>query len=125
MINKVSFFHLLRAITIIFLKIIIVVGCIVVLDVVVLGLYGLLTGINAVGMLWFVLVVESVILMLLGVAGTTVLPQKGVIGVPWSKSVRAATEEIRRDRQKQVEFWVAVEIIGWMLFFIAILSPSI
>jgi hypothetical protein len=40
-------------------------------------------------------------------------------------SVRAATEEIRIDHHKQVELWVAVEIIGWMLFFIVILSFSI
>jgi len=33
-------------------------------------------------------------------------------------------EEIRRDRQKQVRFWVQVEIVSLILFFIAILFPS-
>lgn len=97
------------------------VGLILILDVMGLGLYGFFRGINAFGMLRFILILESVVLMFLGVMGTTVLPQARVIGVPWSKSVRAATEEIRKDRQRQVQFWIQVGIAGLILFFIALI----
>lgn len=124
MIDKASFFCVLRAAMNIFLRVVISVGLILILDVMGLGLYGFLMEVNAFTMLWFVVILESVTLMFLGVMGTTVLPQARVIGVPWSKSVRAATEEIREERQRQVSFWALIGMVGFILFIIALVFSS-
>lgn len=52
MFGKTLFFRLLKAIAITSVKIIVVVGLILILDVMGLGLYGLFRGINAFGMFW-------------------------------------------------------------------------
>jgi len=75
--------------------------------------------------LWIVFVVEGFVFVLLGVLGTTTLPQMGTIGFPWSKSVRAAEEEIRRDRPRQVDFWFQVAVIGFILFILGLLLASL
>ncbi len=128
MVDKKVFFHLLRAIAIIFLKIIMAAGGIVLLDVIGLGLYGFLTGINAFGMLYLVLVIESFLLMFSAFMGTTVVQQSrgGRVrkGVPWREYVRVATEEIKRSRHEQVRFWIQAGIVGLILFFVALLLPS-
>lgn len=106
------------------LIIVILVIAILVLDVAGLSLYDALTGAKTFSSLWVVLVIEGVVMMFLGFLGTTVIPQAGTIGFPWSKSVRAAIREIREDRQRQVEFWVFVGIIGLILFMLGLLISS-
>lgn len=64
-------------------------------------------------------------MMLFGVLGTTTLPHRGTIGFPWSQSVRAGIEEIRRDRPKQLDFWIQVGVIGFILFILGLLLASL
>jgi len=80
---------------------------------------------NVFAMSLLILIVEAFILLFLGIAGTTILPQARVIGVPWSKSVRTASEEIRKERQRQVSFWVLVGIVDFILFIIALALPTV
>jgi len=103
------------------LRIIFVVAVIAVSDFIGLGLYSLLLGREVLSSLWIVFVVEGFVMMLLGVLGTTTLPTRGTIGFPWSASVRAGMEEIRRDRARQVNFWLQVAVIGFILFILGLL----
>jgi len=106
------------------LRIIIVAVAILISDFIGLGLYSLLTSREALSNLWLVLVIEGGAMMLFGVLGTTTLPQRGTIGFPWSQSVRAASQEIRRDRPKQVDFWIQFGIVGFILFIIGLLLTT-
>ena len=110
-----------RAIGGVILKMGIVAAAVLVIDLVGLAVYGSLVGKNPFSSLWLFLVLEGGVMMFFGLAGTTVVPQARTIGVPWSKSIRAASEEIRRDRAKQVEFWVAVGVVGFILFVLGLL----
>jgi hypothetical protein len=124
MLDKLLLSRLLRGVGKAILRIFIVVGCILVLDLIGLGVYGFLTGNNAFAVLSLILLSESLILLFFAVAGTTVIPQSRVIGVPWSISVRAASEEIRNDRQRQISFWVLIGIAGFILFTLALALTS-
>jgi len=107
------------------LRILLVVAVITVLNFIGLGLYSLITGREVLSSLWVVFILEGFVMMLLGVLGTTTLPQRGTIGFPWSESVRAAIKEIERDRPKQVNFWLQVAIIGFLLFILGLLIASL
>jgi len=106
------------------LRILLVVAVIAVSNFIGMGLYSLITGREVLSSLWIIFVVEGFVMMLLGVLGTTTLPQRGTIGFPWSESVRAAAEEIRRDRPKQVNFWLQFAIIGFILFILGLVLAS-
>lgn len=124
MIDKVVLLSILKGVAKAILKIVTLVIVVLILDVVGLSLYDVLTGAKTFSSLWFILVVEGVVMMFLGFWGTTVIPQAGTIGFPWSKSVRAAIREIREDRQRQVEFWLFVGIVGFILFILGLLISS-
>jgi len=122
MANKAVFLRVLVAIGRVALKMAIVAVTVLVIDVIGLTVYGSLMGKNTFSSLWFLLVLEGAVMMFFGLLGTTVVPQARMIGVPWSGSVRASVDEIKRDRVKQVEFWVAVGIVGLILFFLGLLT---
>jgi len=107
------------------LRILLAVAVIAVLNFIGFGLYSLMVGREMLASLWIVFVVEGFVIMLLGVLGTTTRPTMGTIGFPWSESVRAGIEEIRRDRPRQVNFWVQVAIIGFILFILGLLIASL
>jgi len=65
--------------------------------------------------LWVLLVLEGAVIIFFGLLGMSLLPQAHMIGIPYSGSVRAATEEIGRDRSKQVKFWATAMIVGFIL----------
>ncbi len=89
-----------------------------------LAFYGLLTKREMLSNLSFLLLAEGGVMMFFGVLGTTVLPQRGTIGVPWCQSVHAVSEEIRRDRSRQVDFWICFGIVGFVLFLAGIILPT-
>ncbi len=122
MANKAVILRVLVAIGRVALKMAIVAVTVLVIDVIGLTVYGSLMGKNTFSSLWFLLVLEGAVMMFFGLLGTTVVPQARMIGVPWSGSVRASVDEIKRDRVKQVEFWVAVGIVGLILFFLGLLT---
>lgn len=125
MIDKVVLFSILKGVAKATLKIAILVTVILILDVISLNLYDTLTGAKTFSSLWLILVVEEVVMIFFGFMGTTTIPHAGTIGrFPWSQSVRAATREIRDDRQRQVEFWLFVGIIGFILFMLGLLIAS-
>ena len=122
MVNEIIISKILMAVWRVILKMAIVAAAVLVIDVIGLVIYGSLVGKNMFSSLWFLLVLEGAVMMFFGLMGTTVVPQARTIGVPWSGSIRAAVEEIRRDRVKQVEFWVAVGIVGIILCFLGLLA---
>ena len=97
---------------------------VLILDLIGLGFFGLLTSEDMLSRLWIVLVTEGFIMMMLGLLGTTTLPQMRTIGVPWSQSVRTVNREIRKDRKRQVKFWISVAVTGFVLFILGLLLNS-
>ena len=103
------------------LRILLVVAVIAVANFIGLGLYGLFVNRDMLPSLWVLFVAEGFGMMFLGVLGTSPLPTKGTIGFPYSASVRAGMEEIRRDRSKQVDFWLQFAMVGFILFILGLL----
>lgn len=115
---------MLRGLKKISLQILLGVIVIAALNFIGLKLYSLMTGREVLSRLWIVLVVEGIIIMVLGVLGATpaLPPPSGTVGgYPWQVPVNDAIEEIQKNPSRQVNFWIGLAIIGFILFISGLL----
>ena len=115
MASRTIFLDILTTIGKVILKVAVAVAVFLAIDIIGLRVYGSLAGKDMFPSLWVLLVLEGAAIVFFGLLGMSPLPQVRSIGIPYSGSVRAVTEEIRRDRSKQVKFWATAMIVGFIL----------
>lgn len=120
--------RLLRGLKKTFLRILLVVAIIAVLNFIGLDLYGFLTRREMLSSLWIAFILEGFVMMLLGILGVdtedVLLSRIGWLGYV-VVGARTVHEEIMKDRPRKVNSWIQLIIIGVILMILGLLFNSL